>query len=258
MPEQFQGLPLIAYASWMGTPQLTLSLNQQVAAREGVRLLFEPSQAKFGCIWRRPPMPDDDGWWPYCLDNGRWPARHDLSQWDEWEFWHMVARLHSHADFIVIPDRPPPIDDDDENSVPAGHGKRSFDESCLWLDRLRGCPTERLLFAVQDQMDPAEVESMLESRPEVGLFIGGTSPWKLRTAPIWGEICRRHGRYLHMGRVNSVRRCKIAYDAGCDSVDGGSFGTLFARHVRRLMDGIRDLEPRTAAVSDFPLFQYEG
>jgi hypothetical protein len=53
------------------------------------------------------------------------------------------------------------------------------------------------------------------------LFIGGTTDWKL------GEACRvivaeakRRGMWVHMGRVNSLRRMRYAESIGCDSADG--------------------------------------
>jgi hypothetical protein len=53
------------------------------------------------------------------------------------------------------------------------------------------------------------------------LFIGGTTAWKL------GEACRvivaeakRRGVWVHMGRVNSLKRMRYAESIGCDSADG--------------------------------------
>jgi hypothetical protein len=53
------------------------------------------------------------------------------------------------------------------------------------------------------------------------LFIGGTTGWKL--GPHAREIAaeaKRRGKWVHMGRVNSERRCRYAAAIGCDSVDG--------------------------------------
>jgi hypothetical protein len=53
------------------------------------------------------------------------------------------------------------------------------------------------------------------------LFIGGTTAWKLGPAAL-GLIqqAKRRGKWVHMGRVNSEKRYRIAHAAGCDSVDG--------------------------------------
>lgn len=54
-------------------------------------------------------------------------------------------------------------------------------------------------------------------------FIGGSTEWKLSgaSAALAAEAKRR-GKWVHMGRVNSLKRMRIAYDMGCDSVDGTS------------------------------------
>lgn len=53
------------------------------------------------------------------------------------------------------------------------------------------------------------------------LFIGGTTAWKLseHAANLAAEAKRR-GKWVHMGRVNSLRRMAVAQAFGCDSVDG--------------------------------------
>lgn len=53
------------------------------------------------------------------------------------------------------------------------------------------------------------------------LFIGGTTEWKLGPAAA-GLIreAKDRGKRVHMGRVNSARRYRLALERGCDSVDG--------------------------------------
>jgi hypothetical protein len=53
------------------------------------------------------------------------------------------------------------------------------------------------------------------------LFVGGSTRWKL------SETCfsliaeaKRRGKWVHMGRVNSLRRLTLAASVGCDSADG--------------------------------------
>lgn len=73
------------------------------------------------------------------------------------------------------------------------------------------------------------------------LFIGGSTAWKLgpAAADIAGEA-RRRGKWVHMGRVNSLRRMRYAESIGCDSADGTVLKhdplrrpDLWAEHVRR-------------------------
>ena len=53
------------------------------------------------------------------------------------------------------------------------------------------------------------------------LFIGGSTSWKLSqpAADLISEA-RRRGKWVHMGRVNSWRRIRLAHVLGCHSVDG--------------------------------------
>jgi hypothetical protein len=53
------------------------------------------------------------------------------------------------------------------------------------------------------------------------LFIGGTTRWKLsEAAASLAAEAKRRGKWVHMGRVNSLRRLRHAESIGCDSADG--------------------------------------
>lgn len=53
------------------------------------------------------------------------------------------------------------------------------------------------------------------------LFIGGTTAWKLSEAAAGlAREAKRRGKWVHMGRVNSLRRLRYADAIGCDSADG--------------------------------------
>lgn len=53
------------------------------------------------------------------------------------------------------------------------------------------------------------------------IFIGGSTDWKLSqaAADLVAEAKRRD-KWVHMGRVNSYQRMRLASAIGCDSVDG--------------------------------------
>lgn len=53
------------------------------------------------------------------------------------------------------------------------------------------------------------------------IFIGGSDAWRRGDVlvALVGEA-RRRGKWVHMGRVNSLRRVKYAASIGCDSADG--------------------------------------
>lgn len=79
-------------------------------------------------------------------------------------------------------------------------------------------------------------------------FVGGSTRWKLSRASVdLMAECRRRGKHLHVGRVNSLRRLRWAWECGADSVDGsgysrfaavaaakGSTDMLLERHLRYL------------------------
>lgn len=53
------------------------------------------------------------------------------------------------------------------------------------------------------------------------LFIGGSTAWKLSEhAATIANAARSHGKWVHMGRVNSWKRWQVAEAFGCDSADG--------------------------------------
>jgi hypothetical protein len=74
------------------------------------------------------------------------------------------------------------------------------------------------------------------------LFIGGSTEWKL------GPAARRltaeaklHGKWVHMGRVNSRQRLLYADAIGCDSVDGTYLAFGPDRNLPTLLSWLREL-----------------
>jgi hypothetical protein len=147
-----------------------------------------------------------EGFSTYALDNGAWTAYRQGRPFDEGAFLRAVELLGAGAQFLVVPD------------IVCG-GLASLRLSELWLPRLEGVGRRRLL-AVQNGMVPADVRHLLSS--QVGIFVGGDSAWKEGTLPVWGELARKTGCYLHVGRVNTVRRIRLCRLAGTASFDGTS------------------------------------
>lgn len=73
------------------------------------------------------------------------------------------------------------------------------------------------------------------------LFLGGTTEWKLgpHASAITAQA-KMDGRWVHMGRVNSLKRFRAARSMGCDSVDGTflTFGPDV--NLPRLLGWLRD------------------
>jgi hypothetical protein len=62
------------------------------------------------------------------------------------------------------------------------------------------------------------------------LFIGGTTEFKLSPeAAEFAREAKRRGKWVHMGRVNTLRRIRYAGSIGCDSVDGSKFSRWIDR-----------------------------
>lgn len=88
--------------------------------------------------------------------------------------------------------------------------------SSPWLRRIRlkSCPAA---LCAQEGMTPDNIPwDEFDC-----LFIGGRDAFK--EGPVVRDACRearRWGKWVHMGRVNGLRRLMVALDFGVDSVDG--------------------------------------
>jgi hypothetical protein len=144
---------------------------------------------------------------PYALDNGAWSDYRAERDFDTAKFQALVDALGWEADFIIAPD------------IVAG-GLPSLRLSLVWLAPLL-VRTRLVLVPVQDGMGPEDLVSVVMPK-RIGIFLGGTTEWKLATMVQWGEFCAERGVYYHVGRVNTLKRFRLAHVAGADSVDGSS------------------------------------
>ena len=169
----------------------------------------------------------------------RWAGDNDaFLAWDEARFLAMLDRLANIPGclFIATPDV-------------IGDARATLDRFDEWRPAVadRGFPV-----ALVGQ-DGAE-DLALPWGQFSALFVGGTTDWKLSAAV--ADLCaeaKARGKWLHIGRVNSQKRLRIAYDLGADSIDGTRWsrfsrscfeqhmpyvnwlhdqGTLFAPNVR--------------------------
>lgn len=193
--------PMVAYASRTGTRR-----NLAAMRKAGWRLLVSAAGVLRTEGFR------------YALDNGAWSAFQQGVPFDERAFGRAVDLLGENADWVVLPD------------IVAG-GMKSLEFSVHWLERLGKCFPQRLLIAVQDGMEPDDVREFLS--PSVGIFLGGSTEWKLQTMAAWGVLARRRNCYYHVGRVNSARRIAMCAGAGVNSFDGTSV-TRYANTLPRL------------------------
>jgi len=162
-----------------------------------------------------------EGFARYALDNGAWTAFQRGEPFDAGAFSRALDLLGAGADFVVAPD------------IVCG-GLTSLRLSESWLPRLERFGGRRLV-PVQNGMEPQDVAPLLSAN--VGIFVGGDTGWKERTLPAWGDLARKRGCHLHVGRVNTARRIWLCQLAGADSFDGTSV-TRFASTIG-LLDGAR-------------------
>lgn len=191
---------MICYASRTGTRR---NLNALRAA--GWRLLISRAG-----VWR------SEGF-PYAIDNGAWSDFQAGNKFDGPAFARMIDKLGQGADWAVLPD------------IVAG-GMESLRLSICWEVRVRAC-VRRVLYAVQDGMTPADLVEFVG--PDVGIFLGGSTEWKLAQMETWGKFCAERGAYYHVARVNTEKRFALAIGAGAHSVDGSS-ASRFSNNLSRL------------------------
>lgn len=201
-----------AYASRTGTAR-----NIKALREAGWRWIIGPldhgGRQTFGMGW--------------ALDNGAWPAFEQGMPWNERAF-ECVLDVHGEgADFVVVPD------------VVADR-EASLIRTRQWLPRLmarRELRGSMILIAVQDGMTHDEIAQLADNDPRIGIFIGGSTEWKLSAIMPWGRWAKDRGLYVHVGRVNSSKRIALCAQAGADSFDGTSV-TRYASNLARL-DGAR-------------------
>jgi len=181
---------VICYASRTGTKR-----NLAALRAAGWRLMISRAG-----VWRT------EGF-AYALDNGAWTDYRNGRDFDEPKFQALIDKLGGQADWVVAPD------------IVAG-GLLSLRLSLCWLAPLL-VRTRLVLVPVQDGMEPADLVNIVLPK-RIGVFLGGSTEWKLERMRQWGEFCAARGVHYHVGRVNTLKRFRLAHVAGADSVDGSS------------------------------------
>lgn len=151
-------------------------------------------------------------WLPYALDNGRYAEVDNNLPFDEVGFVAFIdgfAVREIRPMWLAVPDVP-------------------FDGAATieWWNKwalilvMHDIP---LALCVQDGMTPEDVDA-LEIQPEV-IFLGGSTEWKWKTVPMWADYCKRTGKRLHVGRVNTQIPAKLEWLAGLgvESIDGSGW-----------------------------------
>lgn len=149
---------------------------------------------------------------PWAADNGAY------SHLDEAKFRRMLFLIRDmpRCLFVVCPDK-------------VGGGQETLTLFWRWKQEVASCG-QPLAFVGQDGAEDTDVPW----DDFHAWFLGGTDRFKLsRASADLVQEARRQGKYVHMGRVNSLRRIETAHEWGCDSVDGTSASMYGDAHIPR-------------------------
>jgi hypothetical protein len=162
-----------------------------------------------------------------------WAGDNDAYKaWDEQRFVRMLNRLDGQPGclFVACPDV-------------VADAMATLDRFWDWRPEIagRGFPVALVL---QDGVTPASVPwDAIDA-----VFVGGTTRWKLgAVAAAVASEAKARGKHLHVGRVNTRRRLRIAYDMGADTVDGTGWSMFPDKYLRRDIPFVEWLHRRPPA-----------
>lgn len=176
----------------------------------------------------------------WCADNGLFsPTRAAKGEeWDEVGWWKFLQKNARDADlcaFATAPDVVNWVVGEDGKGFPVGDAEATLKRSAQWYGPIRELGYKVALVA----QDGLKVEDVPWDEIDA-IFIGGSDAYKIG-APPPGKVravkadgsplgrpgclevvkeAKRRGKWVHMGRVNSQCRYRLAKAMGCDSVDG--------------------------------------
>jgi hypothetical protein len=161
---------------------------------------------------------DDIQAWPWAADNDCFQGL------DEKRYVAMLHRIRDRAGclFVVVPDV-------------VGDHKETFRYWRLWHEVVAEVTGHPIAFVAQDGCERPPWEQM------DCLFIGGTTKFKCseQARKLVAEA-KRQQMWVHMGRVNTDRRMRLAESWGVDSVDGTSVSRFRDTHLpKRLAQAAR-------------------
>lgn len=146
--------------------------------------------------------------WPFfAIDNGCYAAFSRKEQWDPSNFMKNLSKCRDRGlspNFIVIPDIP--------------LSEKSLGFSMTWLPVLKTMYPEFPRFlAVQDGMICEDIMPIVDQIQ--GIFVGGSTDWKLESMTKWVKFAHEHDIQCHVGRIGPIQRMMMCELAGVDSID---------------------------------------
>jgi hypothetical protein len=76
------------------------------------------------------------------------------------------------------------------------------------------------------------------------VFVGGDNEFKLRQSAPLIDAAKDRGKMIHIGRVNTHRRLRYAYDLGADTVDGTNYSMFSETHLPGALAFVKGLNKR--------------
>jgi len=159
----------------------------------------------------------------YAADNAAY------SGFDAAAFARMVSRIRrlGHCKWVAAPDV-------------VGNARLTLDAFRHWYPQMEGLP---IALVAQDGLEDCEIPWGLID----AVFVGGSTAWKMsHAADEVVDAAKIIGKWVHVGRVNSIKRMHHFISRGIDSIDGS--GNSTNRRQRAYM--LRALK----AASQSPLF----
>jgi len=176
---------------------------------------------------------------PYALDNGRFSCWSKGVEWDEAAYlalldWaHIGGREGLKPLWALVPDV---VADRDA----------TLREWERWLPIVKSFNFP-LAFAVQDGMLAADVPTEADV-----VFVGGSTAWKWLQAPYFCQEFKGRKK-VHIGRVNTYKRLRMAERCGADSVDGTGWGRGDRAQLAGLHHFLRENAGEIPHIEQIPL-----
>ena len=165
----------------------------------------------------------------YAIDNGAYAYHMRGQPFNRSAFIQLLDKYSHQADWIAIPDS-------------IGNWEETIEMFMLWLPILWQYQRP-LMIVAQDGSERGDFQELRAIMRKdfglpIGVFIGGTTDWKLKHSPDIAQICNELDRTCHVGRVNSIRRTRLCHAWGVSSFDGSGMSrfTSTARRVSQEMN----------------------
>jgi len=154
----------------------------------------------------------------YAIDNGAFADYSNQRPFQSEKFKRLIGIWGEGSDWVAVPDS-------------IGNRNKTLEMADYWIDKI---PFNKVL-VVQDGMKTEDLDAFKSKI--VGIFIGGTTDWKLKTIPYWSQWALENKKLCHVGRVNSVRRLKCCVEACATSFDGSGMAR-FVELAQRMTNAL--------------------